>query len=128
MDADESFKINSDDESLPYKKEPLEDSPLAADDNVKVADYPGNSPAPDYPYGQPQPLNQEFQRSDPISPPSSSFSQSPPADQTTFKPVPFNQGEIRDSYSPNQFSPYNAEQQNQPFKTIRPWSGETEIN
>lgn len=66
MDVDESVKINSDDESIPYKKDLSEDSPVPTDP-VKLADNMDTRvddidnmdtraedvPQPFAPYGQP---------------------------------------------------------------------------
>ncbi|OWR51288.1 Extracellular domains-containing protein [Danaus plexippus plexippus] len=72
IDPDESFKINSDDESIPYKKDINEDSPEPTE-AVKVSDidndnYPYNQQyqnnEPQYQYQQTQPF-QTFPQSNP---------------------------------------------------------------
>ncbi|XP_013171596.1 PREDICTED: uncharacterized protein K03H1.5 isoform X2 [Papilio xuthus] len=49
IDPDDSFKVNSDDDSIPYKKDTTEDTPEPTE-AVKVVD---DNEQPTYPYGQP---------------------------------------------------------------------------
>ncbi|CAB3241492.1 unnamed protein product [Arctia plantaginis] len=58
LDADESVKINSDDDSIPYKKDVTEDSPeptepVKLSDNIETRTDDGEVPQPFVPYGQP---------------------------------------------------------------------------
>ncbi|CAH2207885.1 jg6028 [Pararge aegeria aegeria] len=105
FDPDEQLKLNSDDDSIPYKKDLTEDSPEPTEP-VKV----DNDIA--YPYGQeyPQPSEQYQTSTDTFTQP-----QYPPQTTDTFgQPQPYQQ----------QQSQY---QQQQP-QTSRAWAGETEIN
>lgn len=53
LDPEESFRINSDDESIPYKKDTTEDTPEPTEP-VKVVDNVDTAESPDqYPYGNP---------------------------------------------------------------------------
>lgn len=52
VDPDESMKINSDDDSIPYKKD-MEDSPLPTDP-VRVVDNENQGYEQGYPYRDPE--------------------------------------------------------------------------
>ncbi|CAG9782270.1 unnamed protein product [Diatraea saccharalis] len=110
IDPDESMKINSDDESIPYKKDIPEESPEPTDP-VQIMDSPETSR---FPYGQsynsPEP---------PPQPPPMELTQSPPM------------GLQQPSPMSSQPSPMGLSQPSIGLPLppqSRRWDGETEIN
>lgn len=104
IDPDESVKVNSDDESIPYKKESAEDSPLPTEP-VKVEDAPFN-----YGVYPAQPF------------------QARTFDPAGYSAQPYNESGLPETEvglpDPEVRLPETSQSKNQE----RPWSGETEIN
>ncbi|XP_063384616.1 protein mesh isoform X3 [Cydia fagiglandana] len=104
IDPDESVKVNSDDESIPYKKESAEDSPLPTEP-VKVEDAPFN-----YGVYPAQPFQgQSFQ----------------PAG---YSAQPYDESGLPETEVGLPDAEVRLPEAGQSKNQERPWSGETEIN
>ncbi|XP_045504606.1 protein mesh isoform X3 [Colias croceus] len=77
IDPDESVKINSDDESIPYKKDTTEDSPEPTEP-VKVVDLDNDNQG--FSYGQPQAYSENIDTQQPYN-------------QNQQQPMPYNQNQ-----------------------------------